>query len=172
MVTNSMRIACKYPPPSFRHFRSDVSSTPWLVTRRRTCPICKGDVVRSLSRSWHDRLHSASPTRSPRLSISEEDVQTEAAETRNESPSASRPVPMSRSAPSDTSLVDDDVEPGWSPATSRRASGEIPRAAEGGTSLRELASSVSTVVWRGVDAVRSNTGLQRRSPPEDVDRNR
>jgi hypothetical protein len=157
--------------PCGHEFHADCI-TPWLVTRRRTCPICKGDVVRSLSRSWHDRLQSASPTRSPRLSISEEDVQTEAAETRNESPSASRPVPMSRSAPPDTALVDDDVEPGWSAATSRRASGEIPRAAEGGTSLRELASSVSTVVWRGVDAVRSNTGLQRRSPPEDVDRNR
>jgi hypothetical protein len=167
-----MRIACECPPPFCQCFRSDVSRTPWLVTRRRTCPICKGDVVRSLSRSWHDRLQSASPTRSPRLSISEDDIQTEAAETRNESPSASRPVPTSRSAPTNSSPLDDDVEAGWSGANSRRASGEISRAAEGGTSLRELASSVSTVVWRGFDAVRSTTGLQRRSPPEDVDRNR
>lgn len=158
--------------PSYRHSRSDVSRTPWLVTRRRTCPICKGDVVRSLSRSWHDRLQSASPTRSPRLSISEEDVQTEAAETRNMSPSASRPVPMSRSGPTDPSPRDDDIEAGWSGDNSRRTSGEIPRASEAGPSLRELASSVSTVVWRGFDAVRTTTGLQRRSPPEDVDRNR
>ena len=169
---SSMRIVCKYPPPFCQCFRSDMIRTPWLVTRRRTCPICKGDVVRSLSRSWHDRLQSASPTRSPRLPISEDDIQTEAAEARDESPSASRHVPMSRSAPTDSSPLNDDVEAGRSRANSRRASGEISRVTEGGTSLRELASSVSTVVWRGFDAVRSTTGLQQRSPPEDVDRNR
>ncbi|EDU49834.1 RING-finger-containing ubiquitin ligase [Pyrenophora tritici-repentis] len=141
--------------------------TPWLVTRRRTCPICKGDVVRTLSQSFHDRLQSVSPTGSPRLLANGDDVQNQAAEARNDSPSASRPVPMSRSGPSDTSRLDDDVEAGWS----RNNSSET-RGTELGTSFRELASSVSTVVWRGVDAVRNTTGLQRRSPPEDVDRNR
>ncbi|KAJ5724129.1 hypothetical protein N7488_002164 [Penicillium malachiteum] len=30
--------------------------TPWLTTRRRTCPICKGDVVRSMSLSQGDEF--------------------------------------------------------------------------------------------------------------------
>ncbi|KAM4065124.1 ring finger domain-containing protein [Hirsutella rhossiliensis] len=39
--------------PCGHEFHADCI-TPWLTTRRRTCPICKGDVVRSLARSGRD----------------------------------------------------------------------------------------------------------------------
>ncbi|EMD89636.1 hypothetical protein COCC4DRAFT_186001 [Bipolaris maydis ATCC 48331] len=145
--------------PCGHEFHADCI-TPWLVTRRRTCPICKGDVVRSLS--WrHDQLQSASPTRSSQPPTGGEDVQTQAAESHDMSPSASRPVPTPGSAQTSPRPTDD-VEAGWTRDDSYRSPV---------SSLRELASSVSTVVWRGFDAVRNTTGFQR-SPPEDVDRNR
>ena len=154
-----------------------INSTPWLVTRRRTCPICKGDVVRSLSQAYLDR--SSLPPSAPRLADDENVVdalQIQAAETRNESPSASRPLSRSASAPSSNRTEsDEDVEAHWSGEDRQSNSAlDIPgsRTSELSTSVRDLSSTVSTVIWRGFDVVRSTTGLQRRPPPEDLDRDR
>jgi len=100
-------------------------------------------------------------------------VQAQAAETRNDSPSSSLPMPIATSAPASHSrrIDDGDIEANWSGDESRRGSADAGNSGALGTSLRELSSTVSTVIWRGVEAVRTTTGLQRR-PPEDVDRNR
>jgi hypothetical protein len=130
-------------------------------------------VVRSLAQSHHDRIPSPSPTRSSRH-MDSYDVQAQAFEIRNDSPSASLPMPIAVSAPiarSGTSA--DDVEANWS-GNEAESTAEDPHTNRGtdlGTSFRELSSTVSTVIWRGVEVVRNTTGFQRR-PPEGVDRDR
>ena len=103
-----------------------------------------------------------------------DDVQIQAAEIRNDSPSASLPMPISASATGTQSrILDDDIEANWSGDESQPLHGDAAanRTTDFGTSVRDLSSTVSTVIWRGVEVVRNTTGFQRR-PPGDVDRDR
>lgn len=81
--------------------------TPWLVNRRRTCPICKGDVVRSLQRkdtaaADEDNGESGEETA--------EDVQERAATTVPDNPAvAAIPIPERQDS---SDLMDADVERG------------------------------------------------------------
>ena len=129
-------------------------------------------------------MSSSSPSRSnhPSPYRDDPDVQIQAAETRNDSPSAAFPVPTT-SASASGAAYDDfnaDVEGGWGDDGSdddedrgrdRRPDGSRERSGGGessGSGMRDL----RTVVWRGLEALRgAGAGLQRRSRGE-VDRDR
>ena len=71
----------------------------------------------------------------------------------------------------------DDIEANWAddPIRGRDQRGrDIPRDDHGGpgSSLRDLSTTVTTVIWRGFDAIRGAAGLQRRSSEDEIDRDR
>ncbi|RMZ92224.1 hypothetical protein DV736_g532, partial [Chaetothyriales sp. CBS 134916] len=89
--------------PCGHEFHADCI-TPWLVNRRRTCPICKRDVVRSMNRSGPpphntdqrlDRDHTT------------DHVQVHGALTSDDDPSSVLPIPSR-----DDETDDDDIERG------------------------------------------------------------
>ncbi|MCJ1465265.1 hypothetical protein MMC07_003881 [Pseudocyphellaria aurata] len=68
--------------------------TPWLTTRRRTCPICKGDVVRSMARCSSNAATADSRFQYEDSPVTDtDDIQAQAAETINDSPSSAIPIP-------------------------------------------------------------------------------
>ena len=141
MVTNSMLIACKLNLISCFHILLIQYSTPWLTTRRRTCPICKGDVVRSLARG-----SPSSPRYEAYHDDSDDDIQAQAAETVNNSSTAALPI--------EATLEEEDVEQGIVSPTPTR-----PRRAN------------RTGSWRGLLASSlGSTSRSPRPPPEDRNR--
>jgi hypothetical protein len=93
--------------PCGHEFHADCI-TPWLVTRRRTCPICKGDVVRSMARQ-NGGAHTEDDEADSNPAMATSDaIQDTVAQTTNDSPSAAIPIPIQ----SPLRTADEDIERG------------------------------------------------------------
>ena len=131
--------------PCGHEFHADCI-TPWLVNRRRTCPICKGDVVRSLARAGQ----GAGSDQRQEGEQTSDDVQSRAAQTVNEEPSAAIPIP-SRVEDSD----DEDIERGQDVDEPLLGPTAERQSAWRNVIARSLSRLSGDTVWRQTPADRS-----------------
>lgn len=93
-----MHVSSQVPSAATQKHNTDIlHRTPWLTTRRRTCPICKGDVVRSLARNGGSSSTSPPQYHDDEDSIDDredeaDDVQEQVVATVNDDPAAQQPV--------------------------------------------------------------------------------
>lgn len=134
--------------------------TPWLVTRRRTCPICKGDVVRSVARTDLDRFYD-DVTDDERTG---DDLQEMVAQTSNDEPSAAISIPALAHENESRADADEDVERGHSLAVDAPLLGGVTDAQRQDRERQSVWQNISASVSR-----LSGDTLWRQTP---VDRNR
>lgn len=114
-----------------------ITRTPWLTTRRRTCPICKGDVVRSMAHP-SPTISAADIQTAYHDDPSDDDVQVQVAETANESPTAAIPIPR-----------DVDLERGDDMAATLVNDQDLGEASNSTRGWRGLAASLSLSAFSG-----------------------
>lgn len=99
--------------PCGHEFHADCI-TPWLVNRRRTCPICKGDVVRSMARAVGDESSAED--------VTSDEVQSRVTQTVNDEPSSAIPIPVRDEEDADVEQGQNIDEPLLGPQPAERQS--------------------------------------------------
>jgi hypothetical protein len=137
------------------HFLTSFHITPWPTTRRRTCPNCKCDVVRSLASNLNlnsPQNRARSPPRHSHHDLSDE-YQDEAAETVNDSPSSAIPIP--RSAEDDTDLEQGDSEDMAATLVNNRVDTFSPRRGWRAMLTLSLGAFTGEAIWMQAQADRT-----------------